>query len=151
MSQTTGTNTSNQLTVNTDTSKIFIWNNRYDATNYVNNSYYDPITLVAGTVMGRVAATQVLIPCEAGASDGSQYPIGILAHDLEVDSGDTVSATICVSGDVAEEKVVFFNSDATGMSLDTVVSDRSMRDRIAADTIGINLVAGTEMTAYDND
>jgi hypothetical protein len=140
----------NSLTVNTDTSKLFIGRNRYESDNYVNNSYYDPITLPAGTVMGRVAATNVLIPCQKGATDGSQYVVGILAQDLLIDSGDTVSAAVCVEGDVNENMISFFNSEATGMGLNTVVGDRTMRDRIAGDTVGIKLVPCEEMTDYDN-
>lgn len=142
--------TNNQLFVNTDLSKIFLWNNRYETDNYINNSYYEPITLNAGTVMGRIATTGVLIPCQAGAADGSQYPIGILARDLVIDIGETVQAPICVAGDVAEEMILFFNGAATGMSLDYVVSDRRMRDRLAADTVGIKIVPCVDLTGYDN-
>lgn len=143
--------TTNQLTVNQDLSKIFLWNNRYETDNYINNSYYNPITLNAGTVMGRIATSGVLIPCQAGATDGSQYPIGILARDLVIDSGESVQAPICVAGDVAEEMVLFYNGAATGMSLNYVVSDRRMRDRLAADTVGIKLVPCVDLTGYDNN
>lgn len=140
-------NTGQQAFINTDTSKIFIWNNRYHTDSYVNNSTYDPITLLAGTVMGRIASTGILIPSKSDASDGSQFPYGILADDMIIAGGDTVKAPICISGDVVENKVVFTK---IGDGLDTTVSSRRYRDRIMSDSAGIILVASTEMTDYDN-
>lgn len=145
-SQSVALNTGQQAIIHTDLSKIFILNNRYQKDNYVNNSSYNPISLSAGTVMGRVSATGVLAPLNAGASDGTQFPVGILAQDLEIDSGETVSATICDAGDIAAEKVIFFTP---GNGLETVVSSRRMKDHIAAQ--GMNLVSSTEMTQEDND
>jgi len=138
-------NTGQQLTVNTDLSKIFIWENRYINAPY-NNSAYDAVTLAAGTLMGRVAATGYIKPLASGASDGSQYPVGILADDFIVEGGDLLDLPICNYGDVVKDKVVFSGSD----SMDTTVDGRRLEDRIAADTAGIRLVESTEMTAFDN-
>lgn len=138
-------NNGQQAITNYDLSKIFIGGNRYDKANYT-NSGYDPVTLSAGTLMGRVSANQKIVPHVSTASDGSQYPVGILASEVTVDDGDTVELYFCTAGDVAEGKVILGGSD----TLDTVISGRSIRDRIAADTVGIKLVAGTEMTAIDN-
>lgn len=138
-------NTGNQAIINYDVSKIFIWDNRYEKANYT-NSTYDPISLVPGTLMGRISATQEIVPLESGASDGSQYPVGILQSEITVDEGDTVSLTICVAGDVVESKVILEGSD----TMNTVISGRSIRDRIGGDTVGIKLVPSTELTADDN-
>lgn len=138
-------NNGQQAITNYDVSKIFIWGNRYSKANYT-NSTYDPITLSAGTVMGRVSATQEIVPLESGASDGSQFPVGILSQSATVDEGDTVELAFCVEGDVVEEKVILSGLD----TLSTVISGRSIRDRIGSDTVGIKLTAGTELTAYDN-
>ncbi len=138
-------NNGQQAIINQDLAKIFILNNRYIKADYT-NSDYDPETLAAGILMGRVAATQEIVKLVANASDGSQYPVGILAQDATVEEGDTVELMICVAGDVAEEQVIL----QTGNTLDTLISDRSIRDRIGSDTVGINLVLGTEMTQYDN-
>ncbi len=140
-------NTGQQITTDYDLSKIFIWENRYEGDNYVNNSNYSPITLLAGTVMGRVSATGVIVPCLASAVDGSQIPVGILAQDIiSLVGGGTKSAAICIAGDVAEDKVIFYYSD----TLETVVSGRRYRDRIQGDTAGIVLRKRTEMTDFDN-
>jgi hypothetical protein len=136
-------NNGQQAIINTDTSKIFIWNNRYKKGNYT-NSTYDPETILAGRLMGRVAATQELVKHVASASDGSQFPIGVLAHDVTIEDGDTVELTICDAGDIPENKIIL----QTGNDLDTVISSQSIRDRIKY--LGINLVPSTEMTEYDN-
>lgn len=140
-------NTGNTLFVNTDLGKVFIWENRYENDNYINNSSYDPIALVAGTVMGRVATTNKLAPCQSNASDGSQYPCGILAQDISLAEGETKQVSICTYGDVATEKVIFVKP---GDGLNTVVSSRTYRDRIKADTAGVRLVDTDEMTDFDN-
>lgn len=138
-------NNGQQAITNYNVAKIFIWGNRYSKGSYT-NSTYDPITLTAGTLMGRVSATQKIKPLASGASDGSQYPVGILAQDVTVEEGETQELAFCYDGDVAEELLTLDGSD----TLSTVISGRSIRDRIAADTVGIRLVSGTEMTGYDN-
>ena len=145
-SQSVALNTTNALTVNSDLSKIFIGDNRYENDSYINNSSYNPITLLAGTVLGRISSSGIMVPCNASATNGSQYPVGILAEDIMVPAGTTRKVALCIGGDVAEEKVIFFE----GNTLETVVDNRRYRDRIKGDTLGINLVPGTEMTAYDN-
>ncbi len=138
-------NTGQQAIINFDVSKIFIWNNRYEKADYT-NSTYDDVVLTAGMLMGRVSASQEIVPLASGASDGSQFPVGILAQDATVEGGDTVSLYICVAGDVVEGKVTLDGSD----TLSTVISGRSIRDRIAADTVGVKLVVSTELTGLDN-
>ena len=151
MSQETGTNTNNQLTVNSDTSKIFIGDNRHDNFAYAkdNSAGTDDITIPAGTLFGRISATGYVIPLESGASDGSQFPIGILREDKTILYGEDYDdeITLCVEGRVARAKVIFQGSD----TMATVVSSRRLDDRIGSDTVGIKLVASTELTGYDND
>lgn len=148
MSQNSVVNsTSNFLQVQTDLSKIFLWNNRYENDGYTNNSSYDPITLSAGTLMGRIASTNILVPCTSTASDGSQYPVGVLAQDVTLASGVSQTVSICVAGDVAQDKIIFAKP---GDGLETVVSSRRYKDRIGADTVGIKLVPSTDNTIYDN-
>lgn len=140
-------NTGQQITTDYDLSKIFLFNNRYEGDNYVNNSNYSPVTILAGTVMGRVASTGVITPCLASATDGSQFPIGILAQDvIALPGGSSQLTSICIAGDVAENKVILFYGD----TLETVVSGRRFRDRIQGDSVGIILRKSTEMTDYDN-
>lgn len=146
-SVTQALNSGQQAITNYDLSKIFIGHNRYQEKESVNNSGYDPITILQGTVMGRLAFDGSLVPWSSTALDGSQYPVGILAKGLEVDASDSANVTICDMGDVVEGKVVCYWV-ANGQSLDSLVSGRRLRDHLAAQ--GIKLVPVTEMTAYDN-
>ncbi len=144
--QTVILNNGQQAILNTDTSKIFIWDNRFEAGNRTNSTYVDE-NLVAGTIMGRVSATGKLVPLQSDAADGSQIPVGILNKDWVILAGETQAVSICVSGDVAEEELVFTKA---GDDLDTVISGRNLRDRIGGDTVGVKLIASTENTGVDN-
>lgn len=134
--------TNNQLITNYDTTKIFVWNNEYETGTFVAGAYDD---VVPGTVVGRIAASAKLVPLDSSASDGSQFPVGILVD--QVAAGDERTATICIAGDVNEGSIVFYNGTDT---LSTVVSSRILRDRIAADTKGIRIVPTTELSEFDN-
>ena len=137
---------SNQLFINTDTSKIFVWNNRTEKFQF-NNATYADINYAAGTLMGRVSATGLIVPLTFDAVNGSQFPIGILYQDTTIVAGTTVDLTLCVEGDVVSEKVVL----QSGTTLNSVISGRRLFDRIGADTVGIKLIQGsTELTTFDN-
>lgn len=136
-------NTGQQMTIKTDLSKIFIWNNRTAVANF---TAVADVTLLAGTLLGKVGATGKVVPLDSAATDGSQYPVGILSDDYTVLSGATVQLTYCVAGDVAQEKVIL----AAGDTMASLVEDRSIYDRIGSDTVGIKLVASTSNSEYDN-
>jgi len=135
----------NELITNFDRTKVFLGENTYQSDNYVNGTSYDPITLLKGTVMGRIHATGYLTPVIQGANNGADKPIGILAEDYEVLSGVTKQVTICDKGEVAESKIIFWDGAIT---LETVLSGQRMRDHLTY--LGIKLRGGTEMTSLDN-
>ena len=143
--QTTTQNTENTLWTDTDLSKIFLWNNRYDKATYTNSTGSE-VTLAPGTVMGKVGATNKLLPLVAAATDGSQFPVGVLAKGATVANGASVDLEYCIGGDVAAEKLIF--NAAEGLTTD--VDDRTIGDRLKSDTLGINPVTGTELTKADN-
>lgn len=136
---------SNQAIIKTDVAKIFVRDNRYQKGNHLNNGNYNPLVLVAGTVMGRIGTTGYLVPLFTLANDGSQFPVGILAHDVSIASGVTKEITIVDFGDVVADQVVFYYS---GQNLDSVVSSRRVKDYLQAQ--GIKLITATELTQYDN-
>lgn len=142
---TNNENTDSQQTTTYNTAKVFLGNNTYE-TGFHNNAGYSDVALVEGQLMGRVALTDELIPLIADATDGSQFPVGIMAHTITVEPGITQTITICTSGMVDGNLVVL---DA-GDTMETVVSSRRIKDRIASDTVGIVLRFGTEMTSQDN-
>jgi hypothetical protein len=117
-----------------DSKNIFILNNETEI-GRINNEDYDDITYPAGTVMGRIATTNMLTPITSEASDGSQFPIGVLHTETTVPAGETVNATIVISGHVDASLLILQGSD----TLNTVVSLRTIRDRIKSDSAGIIL------------
>lgn len=145
MSKVTSSGT-NPLVSQFDTSKIFIYGNRFEDAIAVNPDY-DTVTIPGGTLMGRVSATQEIVPLVSTANDGSQIPIGILNQDYPVEAGNSAEVSICVSGDVDKSQVVL---DA-GDDFDTLIDGRSIQDRIGSDTVGIRLLNLEEMTGADND
>ncbi len=143
--QTIGSNNGVQLFVNTDLSRVFLWENRYSKGS-LNNADYDPLVMKAGTLLGRRASNQLLYPQNSAATDGSEYPIGVLAEDMTIAEGTTVDVAFCNYGDVSEKKIILHGTD----TLSTLVHGRSIRDRIASDTVGIRLIVTDEMTDFDN-
>lgn len=147
---------SNQLFVNTDTSKIFLGNNTSENESYINNSSYNPITILGGTVIGRITGTDIIVPWRNDVTDGSQYPIGLLAGDIVVDAGATRKAGIIVGGRIAAEKVVAYQ--LSNQSVDTTLQLQitlqhgagTTRLKDALQSIGLHLIYSTEMTAFDN-
>jgi len=137
--------TSNQLFQNYDTSKIFVWNNRYQEES-ITNSSYDVGTLEAGTVMARYIGTDMLIPFDS--TDIKSMPIGILTQSVTIQGGETVNVNICVAGDVVAPKLVFVNGTDTLNTL--MVNGELVRDAIQGDAVGIKLVGSTELTNFDN-
>lgn len=135
-----------QLFVNYAYDDVFLRDNEFHSANYT-NSTGSAVTLNIGTVLGRISATGLLLPLQSTATDGSQFPVGILAQQVTVADAATVTLNYCVQGDVSESNIELTRS---GDTLDTVVSDRRIRDRIASDTIGINLVTAVENTRFDN-
>lgn len=144
-SATTTSSTSNQRFTDYENAKIFVGDNNFITGNYANDTY-DDVTLEAGTLMARVASTNKLVVIDKAASDGSQYPVGVLNKEWTVLAGEDQDVSICIDGDVVESGVVL----PSGTALSDVIDSKTLRDRIASDTAGIVLVGGTELTDYDN-
>lgn len=142
--------TRNQMAVDYDNAKIFIWNNRYSKANLVNTTGAE-LTLVAGTVLGRISATGKIAVMKSASVDGSQLPIGILAENITLAIGANADLNFCVAGDVANEEVVFDGADTvlTEITLSTDDAITKIYGDMIAD-LGIRLVSGTELTGYDN-
>jgi hypothetical protein len=146
MSEYSQSNSTNkQLFTKYNRAKLAIRNIRTVKGSYENTSGDDE-TYLAGTVFGRIAATGKIIPLEPSASDGSQLPVGILLEDTTVADAATVDLTLINQGDVAEELVVFADAYTT---VDDDVDGQIIRDRLQY--LGVRLIAGTELTKYDNE
>ncbi len=135
----------NQANFKYDFSKIFIRNNIYRTINIAASGA--DLELEAGMVIGTIGATGKGAIMKSGSGDGSQFPTGVCAENITIEDGDNKDINICIGGEIAEEKLIFDGSD----DLDTDVSDRNYRDRIASDTAGIILRATDDLAAYDNE
>lgn len=93
--------------------------NTIDAT-YTNGSG-STVTLAAGTLMGRVVATNKVKPCVASATDGSQVPIGILLAGYSVAASADQTVTLTISGNFDIAGITF----GSGNDLSTEVKDNS--------------------------
>ena len=144
MGVTTPTQTENQATFQYEIKDIFIGDNSFESVEY--KAPAGQVVLADGQLMGKVAATGKLVELKSGATDGSEIPYGILVGNHTVETGETPTFSVAVSGKIAKELVVFDGSD----DMSTVVSDRSLEDRILGDTLGIKLISSTENTIADN-
>lgn len=138
-------NTGQQVTIQTDLRKIFIGNNKYDTAS-LTNSTGAAITYLQGTVMGRIATTNLIVPMTSAAIDGSAVPIGILADNYTVAAGATQVMTYCVSGDVVTALVLLTGAD----TMTTVVALQTIYDRIGSFCVGVKLQKSTSQTTFDN-
>jgi hypothetical protein len=150
MGETTDFANRNQLGVSYDFSKIFVFDNKYRKIN-IANATGNPLVLTAGMPIGTISATGKGAVLASGSTDGSQIPTGILAEDITIADGTNEDVTICIGGKVAEEKLTLNGTDTLATSItDQGGGTRILRDRLACDTLGIELVSATELTKIDN-
>lgn len=138
-------NTRNQLNTNYDFSKTFIGDNDFKEMVLLNPEVTEE-TLEVGQLLGRISANGKVQVLKSAAVDGSQYPVGVLAEQITLAASAEANSTMCVGGDVVQGKIDLNGAD----TLDTVIDDRQLRDRIEGDTLGIYLVESDELTDFDN-
>ena len=146
------------LITNRDTSKIFLFDNKYVKRTFKNISG-GALTLNGGEVIGAIrtggdAGNYYL--CGHTATDGTQIPFGVnKSATAELADDETIEITICVAGDVAASKLTFAGATTLASLSDSVVGDdtdiRSIQDRLMSDTLGIYLQTTDELTGYDNE
>lgn len=141
MGITQQTPTRNQLFSSYDVSKIFIGDNKFRHVTIANASGND-LVLTAGMLIGAVGTTYQVYK----SGTANIQLIGVLAEDITIANGDSKSVTICTAGKVEESKLTLDGTD----TLETAVSNKTIRDRLASDTLGIELAAATELTGDDN-
>lgn len=136
----------NQLNVDYQSSNLLRGSNEF-APGDVTASGSD-IDLVVGMVMGRVSATQKLLPLAHGASDGSEHPVGLAWLGINgtktVTNGTTRPIEVVYQGRVDGSLINFDNSS----TLDDVVDGRSIRDWLR--DIGLVIIDPQEQTGFAN-
>ena len=103
------TQTQNQMTTNYDVSKFALGNNTFIKANYTDSG--SGSTLVQGTVMGRVASTGKVVVLNPSATDGSQYPVGVVVETITVTASATVELTLVNRGRIDNSKLTFVGGD----------------------------------------
>lgn len=145
MSITTRNATQNFIAADSLRQKAFIFNNEFESGSLL-NATAGALTYAVGTLLGRVAASNKLVPLTSAAVDGSALPVGILAEEVTLAAGASTDVKFCISGDVTSSVLILQGADA----LTTVVDLKTIGDRIKSDTQGIRLVAVSDSTFYDN-
>lgn len=136
-------NNGQQVQVNTNLAKLFPFNKEFIQYVKTNSTYVDE-TIPAGTVMGVVSATGLIKPMTSGASDGSQFAMGILAEDYVIPFGDSINVAVMVKGYVRKDMIILQGSD----TLNTVVSGRRVFETLLA--AGVFIQSVQNATNYDN-
>lgn len=135
----------NQAVITTDVKKLFVFDNFYRVISFANTTGAEQV-LVEGTVIGMIGATNVGEISKSAAIDGSQFPVGVLSQPATLAIAETRNLNICIQGHVAEDLLIFDGAD----DLDTDVDDKTYRDRLASDTVGIIARSADELTELDN-
>ena len=136
----------NQLITNYDVTKFLLGNNSFiaaDITAAGGNG-----VLKEGMVMGRIAATRKIVPLDKDATDGSQYPVGVCIITQTVANAATKSITLVNKGRIAESLVNFFAEETLNTVIGVASHTRILRDWL--NSIGLELIAGEELTIVDN-
>lgn len=144
---TTTLSNGSQLNTEYDFSKIFLGNND-DRLMTLTEASSSETTFTAGTILGRItdggADDGKVVPLASGATDGSQFPVGILMNTITLASDAEAEVSVVYKGVVDSGKLVFDGSD----TLATVISDRTLGDRLT--DLGINYKTVTELSESDN-
>lgn len=139
----------NQLFSSYDYSKIFVWQPRYEDRLYTNNTG-STVNLSAGTLMGTILASGQTQPQVSSATDGSEQPDGVLGQNYTVADGETVTVSVCIGGDVRQDKLIFGGSDTLTTPVRTVSTGGGTIKALILRNTQIILVPSTDQTYLDN-
>lgn len=64
-----------------------------------------------GMILGRVAASQKLTPCDQGAADGSEVPMGVTHLSIQSTLTNDISIDFIAAGGVNKAKIFFDDDD----------------------------------------
>lgn len=142
MSTTIQLQNGSQMIVTSDLSKFCIGFNAFISANYTDSG--SGSTLTQGLVMGRIAATGLIVPCDPTAVDGSQYPVGLVIEEKVVTAAATVAVTMVNKGRVASSLITL----KSGVALTDEIDGRRLSDWL--NDLGLELSGGEDLTAYDN-
>lgn len=146
MTQTVKVSTKNQLFVDNQDLQLLLGNNRFNDGD-VTASGAD-VSILEGLVMSRVRATGKIKPFDSTVVTDAEYIIGIAVPTLDVVDGTTVSVRIVNGGRIAKDLINF--ADASTLATSAGVTGTQKRIDDILEDLGLYLLAGVELTEFDN-
>lgn len=111
-------------------------------------------TVVVGTVMGRVDATQKLVPFDSTAVDGSQQPVAILLDGLTdiAIAGTVDNVLVCDGGSIDSAQLVFQNGTDTLQTVCTSTGGdvKTVEDFLKQNGNNFEFLTITDSSEFDN-
>lgn len=146
MSYTVVTETDNQIHVDREFTKLRGGNCHY-VDGDITASGAD-VVLVIGMVLGRVAATNKLTPLVATATDGSQFPVGVVIASTTIVDGTTETITVVNKGTINESLINFLGAETLATTIGLANNLKTIRDLM--NDLGFILETSTDAYKYDN-
>jgi len=143
--QTIQVQNANQIFVDNDFSKFLLGNNEFITADLTASG---DVATLEGMVMGRISATELIVPLDKDATDGSQYPVGLCVVDKTVADGETETLTLVNKGRIAQSKINFLDTETLATAVGVANNQKTIRDWL--NDLGLVLESGVELTATDN-
>jgi len=137
--------TNNQQITNYDVSKLLLGGNEFVD---IDLTASGEVVLLPGMIMGKVGATGLLLAADKDATDGSQFPVGVVIEGKTIADGETKSIRLVNKGAISEDKLNFLSIETLDTLIGAANNQRSYRDYL--NDLGLILQTGTELTAIDN-
>ena len=137
--------TNNQQITDYDVSKFLLGGNEFVD---IDLTASGEVVLLEGMIMGKVGATGLLLACDKDATDGSQFPVGVVVQAKTIADTETKSIRLVNKGSIAEDKLNFLDTETLDTLIGAANNQRSYRDYM--NDLGLILKTGVELTAVDN-
>lgn len=118
--------------------KIVITNQDLGSFQLGDNSFKDDtyvhagaVTILEGTILARLAASEQLVPFVKGGSLGAEIPVAIATEDEVATGAGTPPTRTLVSGRVRKQRLII-QADGDASNIDDVVRDQLQQTGIVA-------------------
>lgn len=137
------------LAQNYNTAPVFLSPMRTRTATYTNSTGSE-VTIPAYRLIGRILATDLVLPQDCTATDGSEMPIGITAEAYTVANGDSVTVSYCYQGEVNEDSVGLASGQTLLDTIRTVSTGGGVLIDVIIRNTDLKLIPATELTEFDN-
>ena len=132
-----------------NTAQLFLGDNHWEQVEYTNSTGSE-VTINAGRLMGKILATNKVLPHVAAATDGSEMPIGVAGEKYVVADGATINMYIVTQGHVNQNGLLLNGSETLATVVRTVsTGGGTIGDLIRRNTM-ITLIESAQLSGYDN-